>query len=156
MFRCCRQLQRPREAVGLLERGFPRWRMQDPGPVSHLRTIAPPQVLRQGDGQDDPQRARLCRRGKTPHSTPTETASPPAAGPMAPAASQSLSHSLNTVYHCCPLWQAQICPRVLESHVPSLLSFSMGGETGHGWGGGGAEGREPYCSLAKLGWLDTS
>lgn len=43
-------------------------------------------------------------------------------------------------------------PGVLESHVPSLLSFSMGGETGYGQG----EGREPYCSSAKLGRLDTS
>lgn len=57
-------------------------------------------------------------------------------GPMAPMASQGHSHSLNTVSHCCPPWQAQICLEYLERHVPSLLSCSMGGETGM------AEGRE--------------
>lgn len=36
----------------------------------------------------------------------------PAERPAAPMASLGLSHSLNTVAHCCPPWQDQIWPRV--------------------------------------------
>lgn len=37
-------------------------------------------------------------------------------------------------------------PGVLESHVPSLLSFSMGGETGHG------QGREESPIVPRPSW----
>lgn len=132
------------------------------GPLStatdrHMREGSVQRGERTGAGR--PRELGCCgqrvplQKGKDPLSTRTGPASP-AERPSVQAASQGLSHSLNRVSHCCPPWQAQICPGVLDSHAPSFLSFSTGGETGTAAGRG--ESRAPHWSSAKLGCLDTS
>lgn len=149
MFRGRRWLQPPGEEAGLLEGllGCGGVRSQ-PKAVRHLRAITPLQapsplltdwhagarsVQRQGGGQVDVQRARVlqgrvshCGWGKTLHSTPTGAAPLPQSAPTAPVAGLGLSHSLNTVSHCCPPWQAQICPGVLREPCSLSLVFLYG------------------------------
>lgn len=65
--------------------------------------------------------------------------------PMVPVVSQGHSYSLNTVSHCCPPWQAQICLQCLDSHVPSLVSL-------YGRGEGMVEEREESPIVPQPSW----
>lgn len=69
--------------------------------------------------------ASLYRRGRPRIPLPRDSPSP-AERPTAPVPSQGLSHSLNTVSHCCPPWQAQICPSVPGEPCSLSLVFPYG------------------------------
>lgn len=126
----CRGLQRPREEAGPLEGllgfgGCETW----PKAVRHLRVITPLQAASPPPLEWD----WLCPEAGGMDRLPSKElgscrAEPPAAeggrpgiplprgqplsrrAPTAPVASLGLSHCLNTVSHCCPPWQSQICP----------------------------------------------
>ena len=126
--------------------------------LSTTTGVGPALSRGRGDGQVAVQRARvlqgrasLCRRGKPgiplPRGQPLSRRAP-----TAPVASLGLSHSLNTVSHCCPPWQSQICPGA-PGEPCSLSLVSLYGRGDGPWQRGE---REPHCSSAKLGRLDTS
>lgn len=95
----------------------------------------------------------LCRRG-SPHSTPTGTDPLPRSTPQPQwPAPEPLRFSEHRYYHCCSaLAGPDLPPSRQESHilslVPSLPQESRAMAAGRE--------REPHCSSAKLGRLDTS
>lgn len=175
-FKGCRVLQWPREEARPLRRGEASrpWRVRGLAQGGHhLRAIPP---LLQAPSPPPPEwdqlcpeaggwtgghpkhrvlqgTAPLCRRGKPRIPLPRGQTLSRGAPPAAPVASPG---PLEFSEHSVPLLSAlagpDLPPKCQESHIPSLLSLSTGGETGHGRG----ERREPHCSSAKLGRLDTS
>lgn len=93
--------------------------------------------------------ASLCRRGRPRIPFPRDSPSPMERPTAVP--SQGLSHSLNTVSHCCPPWQAQICPSVPGEPCSLSLFFPYGRGDEAGWRG------EKRASLfpSQAGRLDT-